>query len=70
MPCPQDECGVRFECDACLAEHLSSVHATTYATVYGDVPEAWMERCPGHLDFPIERSPAGNGANGTRTAAT
>lgn len=55
FPCPEDGCPTRFTCDACLDEHLRSIHDSSYGAVFGDVPVAWIEFCEAHAEFPIER---------------
>lgn len=59
FPCPESGCPTRFGCDACLDEHLRSVHDSSYGVVFGDVPLDWVELCEGHAEFPVERLPAG-----------
>lgn len=55
VPCPEDDCPTRFACDACLDEHLRTVHEATYVGVFGDVSTAWVTLCEGHAEFPVER---------------
>lgn len=55
--CPEASCSIKFHCDACLDEHLRTVHDTDYAAVYGDTPLAWVELCPGHAEYPLDRLP-------------
>lgn len=59
VTCPQEGCRTRFACDACLDEHLRSIHEATYLGIFGDVAPPWVTLCEGHAEFPLDRITTG-----------
>lgn len=55
VTCPEQGCSTRFACDACLDEHLRSIHEETYLGTFGDVAQSWVTLCEGHTEFPLDR---------------
>ncbi|MGQ0537201.1 MAG: hypothetical protein ACT4PT_14155 [Methanobacteriota archaeon] len=47
--CPNPDCGAEFECDVCLASHLSSKYGVAFSDAFGgDMRLALVDVCDKH----------------------